>query len=80
MVLVVLAHHSSDRIDLPFFQPKRGKWEDVGLFIAAVMLSCWHLPAVPPGSSIFLARTCVPSYSVTFLLILSVCKKLIKSQ
>lgn len=76
---VLLAGDSSDRIDLPSFQPKRGKWADFVLFVAAMMPSCWVLPAVPSSSIIFLARRCVLSYSLIFLFILSVCKRLRKS-
>lgn len=49
------------RIDLPSFQLKRDKWEDLVFFIAAVMPSCWDLPAVPSSSIVFLARRCVLS-------------------
>lgn len=77
VVLTVLLG-DNDGIDLPCFQPKRGKWEDLMLFIAAIMLSCWDLPAVPSSSIIFLARRCVLSCSLIFLFIISVCKRLTK--
>jgi len=79
LLTVLLAGDSSDRIDLPSFQPKKSKWEDLVLFVAAIMPSCWDLPAVPLSSFIFLERRCVLSRSLIFFFILSVCKRLRKS-
>lgn len=75
---VLLANDISDMTYLPSFHLRRGKWNDLVLFVAAVMPSCWDLPAVPSSNIIFLARRFVLSCFLIFLFIYSLFKRLKK--